>query len=372
MALLVGGFAFWWYFSPFPWLGALMALVGGLFTYLILTTRRIERFRRLFFIGLFVVVFTSFFIIIEVWNPDIILSWAPEHLSWMEYYIEGEAPGALSFPCNRSVPQVFFGQATYLTNLFSWQTPFPTTLGAFLMAMSPFLITGIVFGRGFCGWVCPFGGLPEVMATGEKERWQLNFLNKNIKTADGFQYTTPKEWVKDTKYGILLAIILLSVFLSFPVVCALCPALWLSFIPVFWVVTGLVVVFVIVLPFINKRRWWCYNICPIGAICSLLDKISLFRIKIDKQKCIRCMSCVKKCRMYAMAPDYVDGKGTPNTNCIRCGRCMDVCPTEAIDINLVTTPLKAKRLFISLAVIAVMAWYIWFVTILWDKFINLF
>ena len=366
IALSVGALALWWYFRPFPWLGAVMALLSGVFTYFILNTRRVERYRRFFFIGVFLVVLVSFLVIIEIWNPGFILGWAPSHLSWMEYYIAGEPPGALSFPCNRVVSQIFLGRAYYLTGMGAWQTPFPATMGAFLLAMMPFLITGIVFGRGFCGWVCPFGGLPEAMSSGKKERWKLGFLTREVATGKGSRYTVLKEWVRDTKYGVLLAVILLSVFLSFPAVCALCPALWLSFMPVFWIVMALTVIFAIVLPFMNKHRWWCH-ICPNGAICTLLDKISFFRVRIDQQKCIKCMQCVQQCPMYAMTPSHVEGKGNPNTDCIRCGRCMETCPTEAIDIYWLKTRQKARSLFISLAIIAVLAWYIWFIAIMGDR-----
>ncbi len=372
MALLVGGFALWWYFIPFPWLGSIMAVLSGVFTYFILTTKRMERLRRFFFIGVFTVVFISFSVIIEIWDPSYILSWAPEHLSWMEYYIPaGESFGSLSFPCNRMIPQVFFGQATYLPGLWAWQATFPTSLSALLLAMVPLLVTGVVFGRGFCGWVCPFGGLTEAMAIGKKERWQLNFLKKKANTSSGFRYTGLKEWVKDAKFGVLLAMILLAIFLAFPIVCILCPALWLSVMPVFWTVIGFIVVFAIVLPIMTKRRWWCH-ICPIGACTSILDKVSFFRIRIDKEKCTKCLNCVKKCRMYALIPDDVEGKGAPNTDCIRCGRCIEACPTEAIDMYWFRTSRKARYLFISLAIIAVLAWYIWFIVIIGDRLIGLF
>jgi polyferredoxin len=370
-AIIVGGFTFWWYFNPYPWLGAVMAVLSGVFVYFILNTRRLERYRRFFFIGIFVVVGASFLVIIRVWDPGFILDWASHHISWMEYYIVGEAPGAQSFPCNRVVSQVFLGDSTYLAGLGTWQVAFPSTMGTFLWVMLPFLATGIIFGRSFCGWICPFGGLPDAMTSGNKASYKMDFLTKDSLSAKGKPYAVLKEWVKDTKFGVLLAVILLSVFLAFPAVCALCPALWLAYLPVFWMVLGLIVIFAVALPILNKHRWWCH-ICPIGAICSLLDKVSFFRIRIDQQKCIQCMKCVQTCPMYAMAPNNVEGKGKPNMDCIRCGRCMEKCPTEAIDIYWFGTWRKARSIFISLAVIAVLAWYVWFIVIMVDKLGDLF
>jgi polyferredoxin len=118
----------------------------------------------------------------------------------------------------------------------------------------------------------------------------------------------------------------------------------------------------------TKRRWWCH-ICPIGAVFSLLNKVSFFRVRIDKKKCTKCLDCVQECRMYALTPDAVEGKGVPDADCIRCGRCIEACPEEAIDMYWFGTSRKARSLFISLAIIAVLAWYIWFVVIVVDKLI---
>jgi polyferredoxin len=44
----------------------------------------------------------------------------------------------------------------------------------------------------------------------------------------------------------------------------------------------------LILPFMSKKRWWC-QICPLGAFLALFEKISLFRVRIDQNKCDRCM-----------------------------------------------------------------------------------
>ena len=152
---------------------------------------------------------------------------------------------------------------------------------------------------------------------------------------------------------------------------ARCPVLWLSAMPVFWTVIGLIAVFAVVLPFMTKRRWWCH-ICPMGAIYSLLNKISLFRVRIDKKKCIKCLDCVQECRMFALTPEAVQGKGAPDADCIRCGRCIETCSEDAVDIYWLGTQRKARSVFITLAIVAVLAWYAWFLVILADKAASLF
>lgn len=369
IALLVGGFALWWYFRPFPWLGVIMATFGAGFTYFILSTQRMERFRRALFISLFVLALTSLIIIIATTGLDTFMRWVADHSK--EYYIQGQTIGAQSYPCTREVPQVFLGRAVFLPGLGLWSTRFPSSLNEFMLLMVPFVVTGLIFGRGFCGWICPFGGLNEAMVTGEKERWRLRFLKKEVVSESGFRYAGLKPWVKDVKYGVLAGVVLLSISLAFPIVCIFCPVLWLSAMPVFWTVIGVIAVFAVVLPFMTKRRWWCH-ICPMGAFYSLLDKISLFRVKIDKQKCTRCFDCVQECRMYALTTDAVQERLQPDADCIRCGRCIEACPEGAGDIYWLGTSRKVRALFLTLAIVAVLAWYIWFVVILADNVARLF
>ena len=363
LGFLVGAFALYWYFEPFPWFGAIMGLLAGLFTFFILSTRRMERLRRPFFIALFVLVLISLIAIILGMGMDTFMSWVEIHEK--EYYLPGQTVGALSYPCTREVPQVLLGRAEFLVGIGMWQTTFPSSLGEFLVLMVPFALTGLLFGRGFCGWICPFGGLVEASVTGRKERWKLNLFKKYTSTQKGFRYEGLKEWVKDTKYGLLLGIILLSIFIAFPLVCIFCPVLWLESLTIFGVILATLFVFAVVLPFMTKRRWWCH-ICPMGAVFSLINKISFFRVRMDKSKCIRCNDCVEECRMYAMTPQAVEAFKSPNENCIRCGRCIEACPEEALDIYWMGTSRKVRSWFISLAIVAALAWYAWFIVYLVD------
>jgi ferredoxin len=76
--------------------------------------------------------------------------------------------------------------------------------------------------------------------------------------------------------------------------------------------------------------------------------------------------------MFALTPDSVTGRGRPDADCIRCGRCIEICPEEAVDMYLLGTSRKIRGVFISLAIIAILAWYTWFLFILADKIAGLF
>ena len=72
-------------------------------------------------------------------------------------------------------------------------------------------------------------------------------------------------------------------------------------------------------------RPFCKWICPLGAIYSLFNKVSLLGIQVEHDKCVGCQQCIKACKMD------VNVLKTPNhQECIRCGACMKVCPKNAI------------------------------------------
>ena len=75
-------------------------------------------------------------------------------------------------------------------------------------------------------------------------------------------------------------------------------------------------------------RPFCKWLCPLGAFYALFNRVSLFRMKVDRNKCVSCGKCAKACKMD------VDVTKTPNhTECIRCGMCIRACPTNAVSFR---------------------------------------
>lgn len=142
----------------------------------------------------------------------------------------------------------------------------------FAVGLLPMLITNDV-GMGdpfFCKYLCPQGVLEGAIP--------LAAIDSGIRAALGTLFS----W----KFGILIAVIVLSVLFYRP---------------------------------------FCKWLCPLGAFYALLNKVSLFGMKVDKHKCISCGKCAKVCKMD------VDVTKTPNhTECIRCGKCIRACPVEAV------------------------------------------
>jgi NAD-dependent dihydropyrimidine dehydrogenase PreA subunit len=182
----------------------------------------------------------------------------------------------------------------------------------------------LVLGRGWCSYACFFGGIEEGMAS----------VPRRAKT----RKIDPR-W----KYGpwaVLLAMVLLSLALFEPAYCMwLCPFKAVSEYVAARSAIGLVqnVIFavlfgalVIVLPLLTRKRTQCSFFCPFGAFQSLFNKINIFSVKIDKEKCKPCVLCQTACPTMSLSKESI-ARGEALMSCTKCGACVDACPRGAVE-----------------------------------------
>lgn len=79
-------------------------------------------------------------------------------------------------------------------------------------------------------------------------------------------------------------------------------------------------------------RPFCKWLCPLGAVYSIFNGVSLYRYSVDKDKCTSCGECARACKM-----DVEVCKSPNHAECIRCGDCLRSCPHGAIRVN---TPFR--------------------------------
>lgn len=209
-----------------------------------------------------------------------------------------------------------------------------------------FCLLIIVIGKAWCGWICPFGFIMDLLDLIRKKLHvgYITFPEKlRIRLA-------PAKW-------IFLFITLLVPLSTFPFFmrggiardfsqpfCQLCPVRYIM--PLFignpneiivdfksaatitMTVLGLIITVVTVIGSLTKRRFWCAY-CPMGLVLGFFRKISFLKLKKNCQKCTRCEICYNVCPME-IKEVYQERKRENVTfgDCILCFQCIENCPED--------------------------------------------
>lgn len=193
---------------------------------------------------------------------------------------------------------------------------------------------GILMGRWFCGRLCPFGWIQELL-------YKIPVPKLRVPRKIHRPLTL-------VKYALLVVFVFALPFfmqdqygLSDPTFCKwICPAgtleaglpllatnepLRASMGALFGWKLFLLIAFIAFAMLI--QRVFCRYICPLGAIYGLLNPVSFYRMSCS-DACIRCGRCNKVC------PMDVEPFKTPNSpECIRCGDCIPACPVSALKLG---------------------------------------
>lgn len=197
---------------------------------------------------------------------------------------------------------------------------FDFSIFAILLFISVIVLT-IIFGRFYCSTICPFGILQEFFSfiRGKKENTkQGNF---------GFKYL-----IAGLTFGALIAgsAIFIRYFDPFAIFGS---AFSFS-------LFGLIVTFAILALTFFKNRFFCTNICPVGAILGLISKVSLNKIYINKDNCVSCKMCVNSCPSGCIS---YEEKTVDNETCVKCLKCLNVCKGNAIKYGIQPVKFSLKR-----------------------------
>jgi len=87
-------------------------------------------------------------------------------------------------------------------------------------------------------------------------------------------------------------------------------------------------------------RLWCRVACPLGAMLSLVGSWPWIERRVDPASCLACTSCRKVCPLGALAegPDQNDP-----SECLVCMRCADACPTGSVSLAFVPPWSRSVR-----------------------------
>jgi MauM/NapG family ferredoxin protein len=210
----------------------------------------------------------------------------------------------------------------------SWLLPAGLAIALAVVALT------VLFGRAFCGWVCPVGTLLHV----------ASWLTRRMRRGP---YHHVNRWRPHfrVKYLLLVAFLVaalagtLSIGLLDPISLAtrsfgsaLLPALSAATAaegqrPRTFAGAWLTGALFLGLLAANRwvARWWCRALCPLGALLGLGARAAVFRIHVDRDRCNDCHRCAQDCQ----------GADEPFSShrvseCHVCLNCVAVCPEDAI------------------------------------------
>ncbi|HWQ46615.1 MAG TPA: 4Fe-4S dicluster domain-containing protein [Longilinea sp.] len=224
------------------------------------------------------------------------------------------------------------------------------------------VIVTLLFGRVWCGWICPMGTTLDIFKPGKHrqkgssnpppEKWRMikylllifilvsalfgnqsllfldpvtmmtrttanavwPALSHGVYAAEGFLYNFDFLW--DGLDVIHQAVI-------YPIFRDVRPVFPLA-VPLFLLFAGIIA--------LNwwAERFWCRYLCPLGGLLGLLSRLSPFHREV-KETCTACSACVQRCPTGTIDPER-DFASDP-AECTVCYNCIETCPNGSAEFK---------------------------------------
>ncbi|HCL55505.1 MAG TPA: 4Fe-4S ferredoxin [Spirochaetia bacterium] len=185
------------------------------------------------------------------------------------------------------------------------------------------------FGRAFCGWIMPCGGIQEIC-----------FAVKDKKVS---QRTNWIKWVIWFPWIILMIVTAIRAGGIFRIhfFYQVENGISISF-PWQYIIYYTVIFLFLLLSLTVGKRASCHVACWMSPFMILGKKVSRLihlpslRLKADSKNCISCRQCEKSCPMSLNVPEMVKSGKINHNECILCGACADICPKKVISFSFGT------------------------------------
>ncbi len=206
-------------------------------------------------------------------------------------------------------------------------------VGVILIALPLMLLSG----RLYCGWVCPINMVSDLA---EALRRMLGWR--------GSLWAKPDRRLR----YVVLALVLIASGLSGAMV-------WEAINPItttvravafgLWASGAVAVVAVLLIDMVLLRHGWCGHLCPVGAFYALLGRFGRLHVWATRvERCTSCGDCYARCPelqviVPVLPPATTKALRIADIDCLRCGRCIDVCPEDVFELRLTAPAAKAQR-----------------------------
>jgi len=249
----------------------------------------------------------------------------------------------------------------------------PAWLSHNVFAMVFLLVCALLFGRVYCSFICPMGIFQNIVCKKKDYKYRKNnpilrwsilaifLLLFNLGFTIAVGLLDPY-----SAYGRIATHIFKPIYLAMNNVLAYIfnhfesytfYRIEISMLSVFSFIVALLTFAIIGMLAWKKGRLYCNTICPVGTLFGFFNKFSLFKIRIDSDKCASCGICEKKCKASC-----IDSKTrTVDYNqCLNCFSCLNNCNKKAITFAMgkkkqVEVDKSKRRFFLTGLTIAIAA-----------------
>jgi len=190
-----------------------------------------------------------------------------------------------------------------------------------LIAFSIFLLMVVLANKFICSWGCQFGALQDLIFR----------FNRDSKDRKGLFRQTKIPFVISNSVRIMFFLMLTFVAFvwAMDIVGAIDP--FKVFKPQVVGIAGGIFIALVLGISLFVYRPWCHFFCPFGLVGWVAEKLSIFKIKVDYDKCVSCEACSQACPSTVM--DAILKRDRIVPDCFSCGTCIETCPADAISFE---------------------------------------
>ena len=189
------------------------------------------------------------------------------------------------------------------------------------IALTIFLILVVVANKFICTWGCQLGTLQDFVFR----------LNRDSKDRKGiFKQFKPSFRLSNTIRLVFFGIfVLVALLLKVDMIESIDP--FKIFNPGKVALGGGVSIGALAVASLFIYRPWCHFFCPFGLVGWIVEKVSLFKIKVNYETCIACEACSRVCPSTVMEAILKRERVIPD--CFSCATCIESCPTHSISFD---------------------------------------
>ena len=200
-----------------------------------------------------------------------------------------------------------------------------------LMLFAAMFITGMIFGRAWCGWVCPMAALGDLCA-------KANNKPVNVKKLRAVRFIIFAVWAAVLAAGFIMAGGVKKADFLFFTESGVSVDM-----PLKYIIYYLVLAVFIVTNLLVGRRGACHSFCWMapflagGYAAGKLIKLPQLRIKAQAEKCVGCEKCSKACPMSLPVNIVLQQGSIELSDCILCGECVKSCAKGVLRFGIRTS-----------------------------------